>query len=123
MSARTAAVVGFALFLPGAVILGMLLLHIDPSFGPLDRWVRPITHSEPHLLGSLIALTFLLVLPIVALVINLGAVRRMQRAGAGFLALPVNAGLVLATLALLATFVGAFVVDQYPCWIGVPNCD
>ncbi len=24
---------------------------------------------------------------------------------------------------VIALFIGAIIVDQYPCWISIPNCD
>lgn len=36
---------------------------------------------------------------------------------------PINFFLALAALAIIVLFVGNVIADQYPCWIGVPNCD
>jgi ABC-2 type transport system ATP-binding protein len=35
----------------------------------------------------------------------------------------VQVQLLLATLLVIILVISAIVVDQYPCWIGVPNCD
>ena len=72
--------------------------------------------------GSLIALgTVLLVLA--AFIINLRLIGRTVRAGGSITAHPVNLILAVAAFASIAIVVGVMIVDQYPCWVGVPNCD
>ncbi len=39
------------------------------------------------------------------------------------MAKPLNLVLVVAALVVVLAFVAGMVIDQYPCWIGVPNCD
>ncbi len=34
-----------------------------------------------------------------------------------------NLLLAVAILFFIIMFAGGIIVDQYPCWIGVPNCD
>jgi hypothetical protein len=62
-------------------------------------------------------------LAIVAFIVNVVPIARGARAGRGIATSPANLLVATATFALVAFFVGAIVVDQYPCWIGVPNCD
>jgi hypothetical protein len=48
---------------------------------------------------------------------------RSARAGATLTSKPANLVVVAASLAFVLLFVVGIFVDQYPCWIGVPNCD
>ena len=41
----------------------------------------------------------------------------------GITANPINLLLSIIILFIIFVFVGAIMVDQYPCWVGVPNCD
>ncbi len=50
-------------------------------------------------------------------------VARPLRAGGTITAHPVNLRLAIATLASIVMIIGGIIVDQYPCWMGVPNCD
>lgn len=114
------AVIGFLLCLPGAIMFTLLTLNIEPPFASLKP---PVPVDQPDVIGTAIALSLIVLLPIVAFVINLVPIRRAMRAGGNLAALPLNVALVVAVLLIIAAFVGAIIVDQYPCWIGVPNCD
>jgi uncharacterized membrane protein YidH (DUF202 family) len=119
---RSAAIISFVLCLPFAFLFTLLMLNIEPNFGPLQPLLNNADPDQPDVLGSLIALgTFLLVLA--AFIINLIQIVRTMQAGGSITTHPVNLVLAVATLATIAVIIGAIIVDQYPCWIGVPNCD
>jgi hypothetical protein len=122
MSPKSAAVLSFILCLPITIIFSLLLLNIEPNFGALEPLLSSLDPDQPHLGGSLIVLGAMLLLP-VAFVMNLRVVARDRRAGNGIAAHPANLVLAVATLAFIAWIVGSIIADQYPCWIGVPNCD
>lgn len=116
------AIVGVLLALPFAVLFGSLLIGGDPpDFGPLEPLlVGPA--EGPNVVGSAIVLgTWLLTL--VAFVVNADPIVRDARAGRGISTRPANLLVAVAAFVLVALFAGGIVVDQYPCWIGVPNCD
>lgn len=117
-NSRSAALIGFVLCLPIAILFSLVLLGIEPSLDPLD----PLFRADGSHLSSMIVLGLLLLLP-VALVINLAPIIRSARAGNGMAAHPVNLVLAVAILVVLAVILSSFIVDQYPCWIDVPNCD
>jgi hypothetical protein len=82
-----AAIVGLLLFLPGAAMVFQLLFGIDPTGGPLrlfgiEASTAPLAgylqppDNGPHILGSLIALGGILVLPAIAVLINIAAAER-----------------------------------------------
>ena len=115
-----AALAGLILCLPGALMYGLLTFNIDPTFGVLERGRSP---DQPDIAGSIIALAVLVLLPLVAFLLNLGPIRRAARAGNGFFARPANVAVAVAALLVGALVLDSIVVDQYPCWMGVPNCD
>ncbi|HVF47626.1 MAG TPA: hypothetical protein VNA17_08685 [Pyrinomonadaceae bacterium] len=182
MNPRTTAILGFLLTLPGAAMVTLLMLQIEPPMGPLGPYLeRPVGH--PHVLGSLAVLAIVIMLPAIGLVLNAGKIRNamlsagnLTAATLGGLALTVpflvlqlmnkppleNIPVVLfVVLWLLSTIFIAtllpivkglrseggmrthpaaiilsgivliivtamwsgIIVDQMPCFLGVPNCD
>ena len=112
------AAIAAGLALPFAILFMMLVLHVEPPFGPLLRGEV----DRPNVLGSAIVFGAWL-LSVVALVFAVAPIVRVARAGVRSPARPVNL-LVAAVIALLVVaFPAGIVVDQYPCWIGVPDCD
>lgn len=119
---RFAAIISLILCLPFALLFSLLMLNIEPNFGPLQPLLNYPDPDQPDVLGSLIALgTVLLVLA--AFMIYLMPVLRTKRARGSLTAHPVNLVIAIATLAAIILVIGGIIVDQYPCWIGVPNCD
>ncbi len=114
----SAAIVGVILVLPITLIFSLVTLNLHPDLGPLFD-PGP---GRPAIASSLIVLGAALLLP-VASIVNIRPVRQTLRAGGSLLAHPLNLALAAATLGLIITLVSLIVVDQYPCWIGVPNCD
>jgi hypothetical protein len=45
------------------------------------------------------------------------------RAGGSLFAHPIHLIIVVVILTLLAFSWGSWVIDQWPCFMGVPNCD
>ena len=115
---NTAALIGFLLALPFICLFSLLVLGIEFSFGPLD----PILTAEGSRLGSLILLGALLLL-LLGLAVSLGPVVRSVRSGNSITTEPVNLLVAVTILFFFLAFAGAIIVDQYPCWTGVPNCD
>ena len=95
---------------------------IEPNLGPLQPLLHHPDLDQPNVIGSLTALgTVLLVFT--SFNLNLSPVLRSARAGGRITAHPVNLLLAVLTLAAILVVIGAIIVDQYPCWMGVPNCD
>ena len=72
---------------------------------------------------GLIALFGLLWLLPMAFIVILVPVVRTVRAGNSVMANPINLLLRVAFLASIAMVWGGILIDQVPCFIGVPNCD
>jgi hypothetical protein len=114
----SAAIGSFLLALPSVILTLLVMLGIEPSLGPLDRL---LTENGSHL-GSIIALGAALLL-LVAFIVSISSILRSVRAGNGITSKPASLLLAIATLFFIVLIAGGIVVDQYPCWIGVPNCD
>lgn len=108
-------VIGLLLIIPGWVMWFLLMFNIQPNFGPFKDLLSSPTEG-PNVIGSLVALSLMGVLPIIAFFLNLAGFRKMH--GGLF-------NKIVATLALVLVLgvIATIVVDQYPCWIGAPNCD
>jgi hypothetical protein len=113
------AMIGTALFLPGAIVFFSLVLGIEPTFAP----IAPRGPGSPHLIQSLLVLGWIVVLPAIAFVLNLMPLVQARRAGKAILAQPMNLAVSMFALGIVSAFFGAIIIDQYPCWLGVPNCD
>ena len=120
---RLAAIAGVPLVLPGAVMFAMLYLNIEPPFGPFEQSLGRTNDGSPHVIGSLIAFNAIVVFPLIALILNFAPVMKGIRAGKGFFDRRANLIVAASAVVVVVMFFGAIVVDQYPCWVGVPNCD
>jgi hypothetical protein len=120
VGARSAAIVGVVLALPFAVLYSLLVLHIEPPLRALES--LRVAPDQPNVVGSAIVLGAWL-LSVAALVVTLAPVVRDARVGRPLVTHPVNLAIAVVILLFVGAFVVSFVVDQYPCWIGVPNCD
>lgn len=121
-SANIIAIATLALIIPGALFLSLLVLGIEPPLGPLNAILNS-PDNQPDVLGTAIALIFIVVLPALAMVINLRGLRRMSGDGSQQAARLVQIVVIAASALVILLFVSGIIVDQYPCWIGVPNCD
>lgn len=104
-NAKLAAVVSFFLVLPFALL--------DLLFNPLRR---------QNLLDPLVLFGLLWLLP-VAFILILAPVVRSARAGNNIPTNPVTLLFRVAILLVIACAWGVAIIDQLPCFIGVPNCD
>jgi hypothetical protein len=115
---RAAAIVSIALILaPGILPLMEALGWIS-----VDTLVNGPNPEVTYLPGLFIALGLIL-FPVAAGFIAGRPIARTLRAGGGLLAHRINLLIVGVLLFLFAWGVGSLIVDQWPCFIGVPNCD
>lgn len=118
--ARSAAI-ATVLALPFALIYSLLVLHIEPPLGLIGS-LTTVGPDQPNVVGSAIVVGTW-ALAVVGFVVDLLPIVRDVRAGHPITKHPVNLALAIVILFLVAGFVVSLVIDQYPCWIGVPNCD
>ena len=116
---RSAALISFLLALPFVTILSLLLLGVELPFARLLNNPDP---DQPNVLGTLIVLGTLLLAVAACLVARVPLVRTLQ-AGGSLFAHPINLILAFVILFFITRLVVGLIVDQFPCWIGVPNCD
>jgi len=106
-----------AISLKSAVLISFLLVL---PFAILESLNNTITKQNSPGLIALFGLLWLL--PTAFIVILMPMVRTM-RAGGSVMANPINLLLRVASLALIAMMWGGLLIDQIPCFMGVPNCD
>jgi hypothetical protein len=116
---RSAAIISFLLALPFVTILSLLLLGIEPPFAALLNNPDP---DQPNVIGTLMVLGALL-LAVAACIIARAPIVRTLQAGGSLFAHPINLILAVVILSVITMLVVGLIVDQYPCWIDVPNCD
>lgn len=115
---RSAALIGIFLFLSHVLILAIRNLEWEP----LTRLFHGPNPGVDYLPGQIFAFCLGL-LPVAAGIIAGGPIVNTLRAGGKLFAHPFNL-IIVSTLSLLFAFGFVFMlVDQWPCFCGVPNCD
>lgn len=102
---KSAAIISFFLVLPFALL--------DFLFNPL---------RGQNLLDRIVLFGLLWLLPIVFIVI-FAPILQSVRAGHSILTNPDTLLVRVAFLVLIASMWGVVIIDQLPCFIGIPNCD
>jgi hypothetical protein len=121
-SNRSSAIIGFLLAMPLAVLLLIEMYDIAPVSGFFKTLTTEADGQGLNTFGMIFILSAVLLLPL-GFVISLVPLVRNARAGGGLTTSPINLLIAAALFIFIATLIAGFVVDQYPCWIGVPNCD
>ena len=106
---------------PGTISL-LLVLPLMILDVMLNGATRLHALSLKHALDFAVLFGLLWLLPTTFLVILMPLVRNVQ-AGNNLMAHPLSLVLSTAVLALIALFWGGILLDQLPCFLGVPNCD
>jgi hypothetical protein len=122
ISNNKSTVIGFLLAIPLAVLLLIEIYNIEPLSGFFKTLTTETNGQGLNAFGKILTLGTLLLLPL-GFIISLVPVVRNARAGYGWTANPVALLIAAALFIFIAILVTGFVIDQYPCWIGVPNCD
>jgi hypothetical protein len=109
---RDAALAALLLALPLPALIGMAVANWEPYPGAFQE---PVSRGMTTLSRVLLMGSFAL-WPL-AIAVALAPVRGQWRAHGA------NVAVALAITAGLATLIALFALDQYPCWMGVANCD
>ena len=117
------AIISFILALPMAVFYPIVILEVEPLHGFFIS-IFTVDGNRPHAPDAIdiTGVIAMLLLP-VAFIVNLVPIVRNVRAGNRLVAIPINLLLAVALLVLIVVTWGALLVDQIPCFMGVPNCD
>ena len=115
---KSAAMISVALILSFAIVALLDYLR----WAPLDSLINGPNPEQPYVPGLFIALA-LFSIPVAAGFIARGPIVNTLRAGGSLFAHPINLIIVIVILASLAWSWGSWTIDQWPCFMGVPNCD
>ncbi|MBC8031204.1 MAG: hypothetical protein H7Z16_13900 [Pyrinomonadaceae bacterium] len=121
-NSRSAALISFILALPLAILFPIAVFEIEPFNTLLKRLLTGSDGYQINALGRGVEGVAMLLLP-VAFIVNLVPIVRNLRAGNSITATPINLSLAAALLLFVAVTWGWALVDQIPCFMGVPNCD
>lgn len=115
---------GSAAIISVILLLSPGLLSLLDSMGwlSLDRLINGPNPEVAYLPGLIINL-LLISLPIAAGIIAGGPIIRTLRAGGSLFAHPINLIVVGFILSTFAIGFASLLIDQWPCFIGVPVCD
>ena len=119
---KSAAIIGFLLAMPLALLLLIVVYDIEPLSGFFKTLTTEADGYRINTLGRIFEIGALLLLPL-GFIVSLVPVVRNLRAGNGLTANPINLFIPATLFIFIAILTISFVIDQYPCWIGVPNCD
>jgi len=115
---RSAAVISVILFLSP----GILPLLDFVGWLSLDRLFNGPNPEVAYLPGMFMSLGLIL-FPVAAGIIAGGPIVSTLRAGGSLFAHPLHLIIVVVISFLFAAGVVSLIVDQWPCFMGVPNCD
>ncbi len=115
---RSAAMISVALILA----LGILPLLDSVGWLSLDRLFNGPNPEVAYLPGMFMSLGLIL-FPIAAGIVAGRPIVSTLRAGGGLCAHPIHLIIVVVISFLFATGIVGLIMDQWPCFIGVPNCD
>jgi hypothetical protein len=119
---KLSAIVGFLLAMPLALLLLIQIYDIEPLGGFYNTLTTKADGYSISAVGRIFEIGAILLL-LVGLIVGFAPIARNVRAGSGATTNPLNL-LIAAVLFIFVTgLIIVNVVDQYPCWIGVPNCD
>jgi hypothetical protein len=113
-----------ALMISVVLFLFPVILSLLDSLGwvPLERLLNGPNPEVAYLPGRIISLGLIL-FPVGAGIIAGGPIVHTLRVGGGLFAHPLHLIIVVVISFLFAAGLVGLIVDQWPCFIGVPNCD
>lgn len=117
-SPRSALLISVALFLSPIILIWLNSV----GWVPVDRLLNGPNPEQPYVPGQVISL-LLISFPVAAGIIAGGPIVSSLRAGGSLFAHPIHLIIVVVISFLFAASVVSLIVDQWPCFIGVPNCD
>lgn len=118
-----------ALMISVVAVLSVVILSLLVSLGwePLERLLNSPNPEQLSVLGVPVASQFIALilfsLPIAAGIIAGEPIVRTLRAGGSLFAHPMNLIIVVVISFLFAAGVVSLIMDQWSCFVGVPNCD
>ena len=120
---------GSALMISTVLILSVVIPSLLDSLGwaPMERLLNGPNPEQIYVFGIRVPSQFLalvlLSLPLVAGIIAGGPIVSTLRAGGSLFAHPIHLIIVVFIASIFAIGFASLIMDQWPCFIGVPNCD
>ncbi|RPI91644.1 MAG: hypothetical protein EHM40_15130 [Chloroflexi bacterium] len=111
------------------LVLSLVIVSLLDSLGwaPMERLLNGPNPEQLYVFRVRVPSQFialiLISIPVVAGIIAGGPIVSTLRAGGSLFAHPINLIIVVVISFLFAAGVVGMIVDQWPCFIGVPNCD
>ncbi len=115
---KVTAIVSIALFLIPVILFFLTSL----GWEPLDRVFNGPNPEEPYIPGQIIVLG-LISIPIASGIVAGKPIVSALRAGRSLFTYPLHLLIVALIAVLFAAGVVNLLIDQWPCFMGVPNCD
>ena len=115
---RSAALISLAIFLS----FGLLALLDFLGWVSVNSIINGPTPEAPYLPGLLINFAFYWLL-IAAVIIACGPIVLTLRRGGSLFAHPLNLAIVVIIVSTMVIGTSSLIIDQWPCFIGVPVCD
>ena len=118
-----------ALMISVVIVLSVVILSLLVSLGwePLERLLNDPNPEQIYVFGVRVASQLMALvlfsLPIAAGIIAGGPIVRTLRVGGSLFAHPINLIIVVVISFLFVAGVVSLIVDQWPCFVGIPNCD
>ncbi len=112
------AAVSAAIFLT----LGVLALLDNLGWLPLQSFINGPDPEQEYLPGLFINTGIFCIIIAAAVIANIPVVRTLQ-AGGGLFAHSINITIVAVFVFFFAAGLASLVIDQWPCFLGVPLCD
>jgi len=122
-NSKSATILSFILILPLAILFPITTLEIEPFYGFLMPLFTEADGYTTTAFGKIVMIVAIFLLPVAAFIVSFIPILRNVRVGNSIIAHPINFLLAIAIFSFIIMFMGGIIVDQYPCWIGVPNCD
>jgi hypothetical protein len=111
------------------IVLSLVIVSLLDSLGwmPLQRLFNGSNAEQLYVFRVRVPSQFIALvlfsLPVVAGIIAGRPIVSTLRAGGSLFAHPINLIIVVFILSTFALGFASFIIDQWPCFIGVPNCD
>ncbi len=118
-----------AMWISMGIILSLLTIPLLDTLGwiSLEQLLTSSSAEKFYVFGFNVMSRFLvflaIALPILAGIVASGPIIRTLQAGGSLFAHPINLIIVAFILVPLVLGFVSFFIDQWPCFIGVPNCD
>ena len=110
------------------ILFPLILSWLDSlGWGPLERLLNGPNPEQLYVFRIRVPSQFIALvlfsLPVAAGIIAGGPIIHNLRAGGSLFAHPIHLIIVVVISSIFAIGFANFIIDQWPCFIGVPNCD